>query len=164
MRVQIVFNELNEKFIEISVKDTGIGIAKKDQKKLFKLFGFVQDSKQMNTKGIGLGLVISEQIVTQFSGSMSFESELDVGSTFTYRFKLDDEDIPQLEQENGEKEKFHINCNKFEFKWQPEGKDPKPLRYVDDLDNQTTANDETHDLSIVLKESIREKPHEFQTP
>lgn len=94
VRVQIVFNELNEKFIEISVKDTGIGIAKKDQKKLFKLFGFVQDSKQMNTKGIGLGLVISEQIVTQFSGSMSFESELDIGSMFTFRFRLDDEDIP----------------------------------------------------------------------
>ena len=120
----------------------------------------------MNTKGIGLGLVISEQIVTQFSGSMSFESELDVGSMFTYRFKLDDEDIPQLEQENGEKEKFHINCNKFEFKWQPEGNDPKPLRYVDDLDIQTkeAAEDETLDMSVVLKESIREKPNTFETP
>ena len=49
----------------------------------------------MNTKGIGLGLVISEQIVKQFNGDISFESELDVGSTFTFKFKLDEEIIEQ---------------------------------------------------------------------
>ena len=58
----------------------------------------------MNTKGIGLGLVISEQIVTQFAGEMSFESELDVGSTFTFKFKLDDEEINESERENGNAE------------------------------------------------------------
>jgi signal transduction histidine kinase len=46
--------------LEITVEDTGIGIAKDDQKKLFKLFGFLSDSKKLNTKGIGLGLVISD--------------------------------------------------------------------------------------------------------
>ena len=40
--------------------DTGIGIKKEDHEKLFKLFGFVQDTKNMNTSGIGLGLVISD--------------------------------------------------------------------------------------------------------
>ena len=44
IRVEIKEKEL-KKFVQISVIDTGIGIAKKDQKKLFKLFGFVQDSK-----------------------------------------------------------------------------------------------------------------------
>jgi signal transduction histidine kinase len=87
VRVQIVLQNL-KRYIQFSVIDTGIGIAKDDQKKLFKLFGFVQDSKQMNTKGIGLGLVISEQIVTQFNGDITFESEKDVGSTFTFRFML----------------------------------------------------------------------------
>ena len=38
-----------DKSVEISVKDTGIGISPQNQKKLFKLFGFVQDSNQMNT-------------------------------------------------------------------------------------------------------------------
>jgi signal transduction histidine kinase len=100
------------------VIDTGIGIAKADQKKLFKLFGFVQDSKQMNTKGIGLGLVISEQIVTQFNGDITFESEKDVGSTFTFKFMLEAE----LENQNLEEkleDKFNINSNDLQFKWEP---------------------------------------------
>ena len=39
----------DDKSVEISVKDTGIGISLHNQQKLFKLFGFVQDSNQMNT-------------------------------------------------------------------------------------------------------------------
>ena len=76
--------------------DTGIGIQPKDQSKLFKLFGFVQDSKQMNTKGIGLGLVISEQIVTQFDGKIYFKSEPNKGSTFTYTMKIYDKKLSNV--------------------------------------------------------------------
>ena len=50
------------------MEDTGIGIEYEDQDKLFKLFGFVQDTQGLNTHGIGLGLVIAEQIVNQFGG------------------------------------------------------------------------------------------------
>lgn len=45
----------------------------------------------MNTKGIGLGLVISEQIVKQFNGEMGFESEQNVGSTFRFSFMLEND-------------------------------------------------------------------------
>ena len=41
---------------------------------MFQLFGVVKDTKQMNTNGIGLGLVISENIVKQYDGSIGFES------------------------------------------------------------------------------------------
>jgi len=41
------------------VIDTGIGIKEEDQDKLFKLFGFLDSSKELNTKGVGLGLHIS---------------------------------------------------------------------------------------------------------
>ena len=47
-----------EEWLEVSVTDTGIGISEVDQKKLFKLFEFVKDTSDTNTKGIGLGLVI----------------------------------------------------------------------------------------------------------
>ncbi len=50
--------------------DTGIGIKKKDKAKLFKLFGCLQNTKQMNTQGIGLGLVICENIVNAFNGNI----------------------------------------------------------------------------------------------
>ena len=53
----------NDKLLQITVKDTGIGIKKENQKKLFKLFGYVQDANGLNTHGIGLGLVISEKII-----------------------------------------------------------------------------------------------------
>ena len=52
--------------IAIKVVDTGIGIKRKDRLKLFKLFGTLQNTRQMNTQGIGLGLVISENIVKAF--------------------------------------------------------------------------------------------------
>ena len=48
-----------EKFLQITVRDTGIGISKKNQGKLFKFFGFLKESERMNTSGVGLGLVIS---------------------------------------------------------------------------------------------------------
>ena len=73
--------------------DTGIGIEYEDQDKLFKLFGFVKDTQEMNTHGIGLGLVISEQIVRQFGGEIFFESIPKEGSTFTFTFKVE-ESIP----------------------------------------------------------------------
>ena len=55
--------EDSEKYLKISVKDTGIGIPEKDKSKLFKLFGFVKETESLNKNGVGLGLVISDQIV-----------------------------------------------------------------------------------------------------
>ena len=48
-----------ENSIEISVEDTGIGISEQDQTKLFKLFGYLESSGNMNIKGTGLGLAIA---------------------------------------------------------------------------------------------------------
>jgi signal transduction histidine kinase len=45
------------------VKDTGCGIKPDDQKKLFQLFGYLKESRNKNKHGIGLGLVISKQII-----------------------------------------------------------------------------------------------------
>ena len=49
----------DSEFIHISVEDTGIGISEQDQKKLFKLFGFLESSAGRNKQGVGLGLAIS---------------------------------------------------------------------------------------------------------
>ena len=58
----------DEMFLRITVEDTGKGIKKEDQHKLFKLFGYVEDAQGLNLHGIGLGLVISKKIVDQFDG------------------------------------------------------------------------------------------------
>jgi signal transduction histidine kinase len=60
--------------IEISVKDTGTGIKIEDQDKLFKLFGFLDNTKEINTKGVGLGLHISQKITQEFGGKIVLES------------------------------------------------------------------------------------------
>jgi signal transduction histidine kinase len=78
--------------LKIEVEDTGIGIPKESQDKMFKLFGFLQDSKQLNTNGIGLGLVIAQQVVEKFNGKVSFTSEEGKGSTFTFTFQLESDD------------------------------------------------------------------------
>ena len=77
-----------EKYLQISVIDTGVGIPYEDQDKLFQLFGFIEGTESMNKNGVGLGLIISEQIVHKFGGSIHFESEPDVGSTFIFTFHL----------------------------------------------------------------------------
>ena len=52
-----------------------MGIKRKDKSKLFKLFGFVQSTEAVNTRGIGLGLVISKKIVESFDGKIAFKSK-----------------------------------------------------------------------------------------
>ena len=77
------------KYISISVEDTGIGISKNDQKKLFKMFGYLESSNKQNTQGIGLGLYISQKIVETFEGDkIELESEVGIGTKFTFKFKL----------------------------------------------------------------------------
>ena len=57
--VNIIASYLKEKeSIRIEVKDTGIGISEKDQSRLFRKFGRLEDVHNMNQKGIGLGLII----------------------------------------------------------------------------------------------------------
>ena len=52
-------NSKGHGMIQISVEDSGIGIKHEDKKKLFKLFGFLDASQELNAKGVGLGLHIS---------------------------------------------------------------------------------------------------------
>ena len=85
-------DDLFDKLV-ISVMDTGIGIKKKDQAKLFKLFGTLQNTRQMNTQGIGLGLVISENIVKAFSGEIGVSSKFGKGTQFTFSLMLGKKDL-----------------------------------------------------------------------
>ena len=55
--------------MKFRVVDTGVGIPKSDQTKLFRLFGYIENRNSfMNTNGIGLGLVIAKNIVEKFDG------------------------------------------------------------------------------------------------
>ena len=63
------------KFVPIEIKDTGIGIAKNDQKKLFQKFSRTENSVRQNTTGSGLGLFIAKQIIDEHQGKIEISSE-----------------------------------------------------------------------------------------
>jgi len=75
--------EGNIHFIEFRVKDTGIGIAKEHQEKIFDKFVQIE-RKEEDYQGTGLGLSIVSRLVELFNSEIHLESEENVGTTFTF--------------------------------------------------------------------------------
>jgi signal transduction histidine kinase len=69
--------------LEISVRDTGPGIAPEHQERIFEEFQQVDDSNTRKKGGSGLGLAISKRIIEMHGGTISVRSALGAGSTFT---------------------------------------------------------------------------------
>jgi signal transduction histidine kinase len=78
---------------EISVRDTGPGIAPKDQVLIFEEFQQVDNSSTKQKGGTGLGLAISKRIVEMHGGTISVESVPGSGSTFRMRIPIRVEDV-----------------------------------------------------------------------
>ncbi|KAA3610310.1 MAG: PAS domain S-box protein [Calditrichaeota bacterium] len=75
--------------IKFSVKDSGIGIPKSAQSKLFKEFTQVDSTTTRKYGGTGLGLAISKKFVQLLGGSIGVESEEGNGSTFWFTIEVD---------------------------------------------------------------------------
>lgn len=67
----------------IEVLDTGVGIPKDAQIRVFERFYRVDKGRSRKVEGTGLGLAIVKHIVNYYHGSITVQSELNVGSTFT---------------------------------------------------------------------------------
>jgi PAS domain S-box-containing protein len=70
--------------IKVSVVDTGTGIKKEDQTKLFQSFRHASSTEYRKTGSIGLGLAIAKEIVRQHGGKIGVESEPGKGSNFYF--------------------------------------------------------------------------------
>jgi CheY-like chemotaxis protein/anti-sigma regulatory factor (Ser/Thr protein kinase) len=81
--------ELDGPFVRVSVQDTGTGIAPEDQERIFESF---QQGGRVPSRheGTGLGLTLSRRIVELLGGRLWLESEVGVGSTFSFTIPVDD--------------------------------------------------------------------------
>ncbi len=75
-----VVTMVNESFIELKVKDSGIGIPEEDQEHLFQRF--FRGHNAANIQGTGLGLNIVARYVELMNGTITFESKSEKGTTF----------------------------------------------------------------------------------
>jgi len=83
--------------VRIAVIDTGIGIAPKDQQRIFERFTRVETGGGPQRPGAGLGLTISRQLASQIGGTIHLQSEPGKGSTFWFDIELPRGEAPTSE-------------------------------------------------------------------
>ncbi len=108
----------------ISVEDTGIGIPKADQKKIFGLFEQQSNQKTSQYGGTGLGLTITQRLLDLMQGQITVNSSPGKGSEFVVRLnnvKIASADIPVPEE-------YHYDLENIVF-------EPNKVLAVDDIDS-----------------------------
>jgi len=103
VHVEIVMTARTGNRIELffMVIDSGIGIAKADQDKLFKSFSQVDASISRKYGGTGLGLNITKQLVELMNGNIHVESTVGKGTTFSFQIWVE---LPEAELTDGSQE------------------------------------------------------------
>ncbi|EAS02541.2 response regulator receiver domain protein (macronuclear) [Tetrahymena thermophila SB210] len=91
--IELGFNQICQNIYQLYVKDSGIGISKENQKKIFDFCNKIQyenkEEEQLNNQGCGLGLLISNSLAKGLvtdktrNGGISVESEYGIGSKFS---------------------------------------------------------------------------------
>ncbi|MBP7050751.1 MAG: HAMP domain-containing protein [Phycisphaerae bacterium] len=80
--IEVRASMLDERIVRFAVRDTGCGIAEADKDKIFDKFRQGDGSLTRETPGTGLGLSISKELAGMLAGTVGFESEVGMGSTF----------------------------------------------------------------------------------
>ncbi|CDW83581.1 multi-sensor hybrid histidine kinase [Stylonychia lemnae] len=115
--------EQSQKTLFVTVKDTGIGVNDEDEIKLFKLFGKLESSQALNTKGIGLGLNICSKIVEACGGEIHLDHEYKEGASFQFSILAyeNENDLPKNQSRKKEVLKDQLSS------YQSEGLDENEL-------------------------------------
>jgi len=92
--VKVTVDSSADNTMRFTVQDSGIGISKEQQQRLFSSFVQADGSTTRQYGGTGLGLSISKQLVELMEGSIWVESEVGVGSQFTFELRLPKRNTP----------------------------------------------------------------------
>lgn len=95
--------------IRVSVRDTGPGVAKENQTKIFEAFSQCENESGQSSSGTGLGLSICKELVELMGGQIGLESEKGEGSTFWFEIELP---LAQVGDEATQKIKVKSNNKK----------------------------------------------------
>ncbi|HSW99766.1 MAG TPA: ATP-binding protein [Patescibacteria group bacterium] len=91
----------------LCVQDSGIGISKSDQKHLFERFWRSEDYRTRENSGTGLGLYLIQKLVGQLGGTITFDSQLDQGTTFTVTVPPFSDQTPRHKHSDNKKSGLH---------------------------------------------------------
>lgn len=86
--VKISIKAINDKIIKISISDSGEGLSKENMARVFERFYRTDKSRARNLGGTGLGLSIVKHIIEAHKQEVSVESEIGVGSVFSFTLEL----------------------------------------------------------------------------
>ena len=79
--------EQNYVLLDVSVKDTGIGIKEEDRKKLFESFERLEEKRNRNIEGTGLGMAIVVKLLSMMGSEIHLDSVYGKGSVFSFRLQ-----------------------------------------------------------------------------
>jgi two-component system phosphate regulon sensor histidine kinase PhoR len=144
--VDISLKPVDEKQIVLSVSDTGIGIPKDKQQRVFERFYRADESRDSKTGGSGLGLAICKHIVLRHKGHMEIHSEEGEGTTISVY-------LPRLSDQEAEKEKTEALLAQKEA----ENAESGALAQQEKEEDQAEAQKEEE---LTAKEELENKKHD----
>jgi len=87
--------------VVVTVADTGPGIKEEDLTKLFQKFQQLESPSRRKTGGTGLGLAICKQIVEKHAGRIWVDSEVGVGTRFSFLLPVEEAKVPDRKKDTG---------------------------------------------------------------
>jgi len=86
-KISLIIEQKNDE-VTFSVKDTGIGVSKPDQSRIFEKFFRSEDYRTRETGGTGLGLYVAAKLAHKIGTKIQFSSRLNFGSTFGFTIPI----------------------------------------------------------------------------